>query len=126
MIQYSKNFTDADFPEDRGIPDPILLQKLQEARDEYGQVIIINCGGRTQAQNDPLVASGMGVSDSAHLIDATGHFKAVDVMCSSSASRLGLMKVFLPRFKRIGIGTHFIHVDADETKPQDVVWVYPK
>jgi len=30
------------------------------------------------------------------------------------------------RFDRIGIGATFIHVDIDESKPQDVLWEYSK
>ena len=61
-----------------------------------------------------------GVKDSAHLKGM-----ACDISTVDSRTRMrvlyGLIKV---GFNRIGIGSNFIHVDDDPSKPEDVCWLY--
>jgi len=36
-----------------------------------------------------------------------------------------LLSILPEFFNRIGIASNFIHVDIDESKAPDVLWVYP-
>lgn len=95
--------------------DPALLALLNALRSAYGKPIYITSGYRCDKQNK-LVG---GVVDSAH---TTGH--AVDVFCTSSRDRHLLLFHAIGLFKRIGVGTTFIHLDTDLTKDQEVIWLY--
>ncbi len=117
MKQYSENFSDKDFPS--GTPNIEFMVKLQMARDHYGKPMIISSAGRHPDHN---LAVG-GVFDSAHLIDADGFFRAVDIVCTTSAERFGIVTALLEvGFTRIGYYQKHLHVDDDPTKPQNVMW----
>lgn len=97
--------------------EPKLFALLDKMRGECGFPFIINSGKRTKAENDKLENS---VENSAHL---TG--LAVDLAINDSSKRSKLVSnAFKNGIRRIGIGKTFIHLDLDETKPQDVVWLY--
>lgn len=50
---------------------------------------------------------------------------AVDIRCINSNERYNIILGLLEAgFNRIGIGKDFIHVDDDQTKPNNVIWVY--
>lgn len=50
---------------------------------------------------------------------------AVDIKCTNSTMRYLLIKYALEAgFKRIGIGSRFIHLDVDVELPSSVAWVY--
>ena len=64
-----------------------------------------------------------GVSGSAHKIPTC---KAVDIGAATKEIRDKIVKAAKEvGFKRIGIGSRFVHLDNDETKPQLVAWGYP-
>ena len=80
----------------------------------------VNSGFRCPEHNAELVAQGKGSADSAHL---SGH--AVDIAVHNNPERYKFMYAFMVAgFVRIGIGDTFLHVDDDETKPQNTIWVY--
>lgn len=93
----------------------VLLSRLNGLRAQYGKPLFITSGWRCPPQND----RAGGVRASSHL---TGH--AADLFCTSSHDRYLLLFAALGLFNRIGLGTTFIHVDVDDTKPKEVVWLY--
>ena len=101
------------------LPDPKLVNNLEELRRRLGRPVVILSGLRCQFQNQRVG----GEQQSAHL---TGH--AVDLLAGNSGDRdmiLDTLYSVKPRlFRRIGIGKTFIHVDTSPSLPQDVAWVY--
>jgi len=95
--------------------DPNLVRKLQILRDEIGAPIAITSGCRCVDYNNKIGGS----PGSSHLLGF-----AVDIYCHSSAGRMKIIKAALPLFKRIGIAGNFIHLDIDESKTQELCWVY--
>ena len=93
-----------------------LIQMLDEVREEYGKPIRITSGYRTEAWNEKV----NGVSDSAHLKGF-----AADLAVKNSRERFELLFLLIKyNFNRIGIANTFIHVDIDDSKDPDVVWIY--
>lgn len=118
----AKYFSDEEI---KGL-DSRLVILLDQWRDKAGIPIIITSGLRTQEQNTSLstsiddteVVKG-SVSDSAHLKGL-----AVDIRCSDSSSRFKLVTAALEvGFKRIEIATRHLHVDIDESKPQNIIFL---
>jgi len=108
-----------DSPDDPGSGNEMsgtLIGKLERLRSNCGFPIHINSGFRTPEHNSEIG----GKDSSAHL-----RGRAVDISCRSSAQRYQLIKEALGLgFKRIGIGDTFIHLDVDESLPQNVIWTY--
>jgi len=100
--------------------DNLLLDKLQEVRDELNKAVIINSGFRCPTHNRTIG----GKKTSSHL---TG--KAADVAILGSPYRYEVLRIFFTKFNRIGIGADFIHVDVDHEKLPEglegLIWVYP-
>ena len=93
-----------------------FLKKLQEARTLAGIPFSINSGYRTKRHNKKVG----GTPNSSHLKGL-----ACDIACNSSTERALIMSSLIKvGFKRIGIGSTFIHVDLDLDKPQNVFWLY--
>ena len=75
-----------------------------------------NSGYRTKEQNEK-VGGKPGSSNKKGL--------AVDIACSNSTDRVKLEGILREGgFKRIGMGSTFIHVDIDKNKSPNVMWVY--
>lgn len=92
-----------------------LLQMLDEMREIAGVPIVVTSSYRTPAEN---VAAG-GVKDSSHLKGL-----AVDIHVPSNRYRLRYLDAALRvGFRRIGIGSVFMHLDIDDSKP-DSIWLY--
>ena len=96
-------------------PDPQLVLKLAELRGAYQKPIYISSGWRCGQQNSKVG----GVKGSSHL-----NGTAADLFCTSSRDRYILLTHALGLFKRVGIGTTFLHVDTDPTKDMEVCWLY--
>lgn len=93
-----------------------LVHLLNKARESYGKPIFINSGYRCEKHNKAVGSK----STSAHRKGL-----AVDLKCDNSTDRYLLIYILLQvGFKRIGIGDTFIHVDIDESLPQEVMWGY--
>lgn len=93
-----------------------LVLRLDFIRDDVGFPIKVNSGYRTPEHNTAVGGS----VNSAHLSGL-----AVDIACPNSHERFLLVQAALKYgFNRIGMGSNFIHLDIDETKPQRVIWTY--
>lgn len=89
-----------------------LVDRLDRMRDVAGFPFKLTCTLR--ASND-----NVGVEDSAH---KTG--QAVDIAIEGGHQRYqAVMAALAVGFRRIGVYDHHVHVDIDETKPQQVIWV---
>lgn len=96
--------------------DQRFMYKLDKAREMAGIPFVVNSAFRPVAWEKSKGRSGTG----AH---TTGH--AVDIRCNTSVNRMKIVFALLSvGFRRIGIGKTYVHVDDDETKPQNVIWHY--
>jgi zinc D-Ala-D-Ala carboxypeptidase len=92
-----------------------LLKKLDDLRGLIGRPVVIVSGFRCDRHNTKVG----GVPGSAHTLGL-----AVDILAANSRARFEVLSQAVHLFERIGIGKSFIHVDIDETKPQEVAWLY--
>ena len=96
--------------------DGLFLEMLDDARDIAGIPFRITSSFRTPEYNAKIGGS----KNSAHL-----RGKAVDIACDNSGERWQIVSALLKvGFRRIGIGKTFIHVDLDDSLPQNVIWLY--
>lgn len=141
MVSISDHFTPIEFGcvgNSFDQMDPTLLDYIAHARWFLDEPMHINSGLRTAERNKEVGGS----QTSSHL---TG--KAADIRSLDAVSRYKLIRAFmlaglpiniLEQIKefekntgrvsipRIGIGETFIHVDTDESKVQNVIWLYPQ
>ena len=93
-----------------------LINMLDIVRKKYGKSVVINSGYRTPEHNKSVG----GTSESSHIKGL-----AADIACNNSTDRFKLEGVLREvGFKRIGMGSTFIHVDIDKDKTQNVLWTY--
>ena len=93
-----------------------FVMRLQLARDAIGRSMAINSGYRCKSRNEAVG----GVESSAHRRGL-----AADIRCLNSSVRMALISILPDFFTRIGVASNFIHVDIDESKSPDVMWLYP-
>jgi zinc D-Ala-D-Ala carboxypeptidase len=94
-----------------------LVQRLEQARQLFGKPMVVTSGARCKKHN----AAVGGLPDSAHLKGL-----AADILCRSSETRYQLLMAFLTvAFPRLEIAPEHIHVDIDQSKPQDVCVLTP-
>jgi len=91
-----------------------LVKKLQEVRDEWKRPIGVSSGVRCMKWNKEV----NGAKHSAHLYGF-----AADLVCSDSHLRYDFIQILMKHFKRVGMYGGWIHVDIDNTLPQEVLWV---
>jgi len=95
---------------------PFLLQ-LNFLRGRCGFPFTIRSGYRTE-QHNRFVG---GSPNSAHLRGL-----AADIAVGSGPQRYRLVSQALQYgICRVGIGKDFVHLDCDESLPQEVIWLYP-
>ena len=93
-----------------------FMQRLQCARDIAGVSFKINSGYRTKSHNEKVG----GKLNSSHLYGC-----AADIHCADDITRWKILSALMDAgFNRIGISKTFIHVDSDETKNADRIWMY--
>jgi len=93
-----------------------FLKLLDKARSKANTPFKINSGYRTPSHNSKVG----GKSNSSHLVG-----KAADIHCTNSATRSKIIEALIKvGFNRIGIAKTFIHVDNDEDKNPNRIWVY--
>lgn len=97
---------------------PSFVAKLNDARRIAGIPFIINSGFRCPFHNASEDVKGSKTSS--HLYGV-----AADIRVTSSSDRFTILRALMAvGFTRIGVAKSFIHVDADNDKPQNVVWTY--
>ena len=93
---------------------PAFVARLDRARELAGVAFVLTATTRTAAR-----AAELGTPDSAHV-----YGWAVDIRVSSSHQRFLILRaLFALGFTRIEIADRHLHVDADPTKPPEVVWL---
>ena len=97
-----------------------LSEKIEAARILAGMPFIINSGYRcTKNQND-LIARGISEPTSSHPKGL-----AVDIKAEHSQQRWLIIDALLRAgFRRIGIAKTFVHVDIDDSKDLNLIWLY--
>ena len=93
-----------------------FLTMLERARELAGVPFIVNSGYRTKKHNEFVGGS-----------EKSSHIKgrAVDIKCTTSRERHIIIQALLSvGFNRIGIAKSFIHVDNDNEKYPNCIWVY--
>lgn len=114
-------FDSPDLPGSGKCIDKSLVRLLQQLEKATGYPIFknINSGVRTPSHNSKVG----GVYNSSHKIPVC---KAVDIHTPTRIIQQKLVNAAKALgFKRIGIGTTFIHLDIDDSKSQYVAWGYP-
>lgn len=110
-----------DSPDQKGSGNQMkssFLKLLMKAEKLAGIKFLFNSAFRTRPYNTKVG----GVSNSAHLYGL-----AVDIKAPTRAIRDKIVWAAKKAgFKRIGIGSNFVHLDNDNSKPQYVAWGYPK
>ncbi len=125
-IQLSEHFWSSEFKcqcqrwncDARQLPEPQLVNLLEDLRNRVNRPIIISSGIRCVYWNEKM----NGVKDSAHI-----EGKAVDISAVTSSEKYQLLSfIYTPpvHFTRLGIGATFIHVDIAITPAQYVCWTY--
>lgn len=103
--------------------DKKFLAMLTEARELARIPFIITSGFRTKEHNEDLIRRGYQASPN------SSHMKGVaaDIFIANDRSRYKILNALITvGFRRIGIGSRFIHVDIDQNKNQNLVWTYKK
>ena len=109
-------FASPDQPNSGQEMDSTFIYLLDSARTIAGVPFTINSGYRTKHRNR-IVG---GVAGSSHTKGL-----AADIKVKSGRDRKIILEALQEvGFNRFGIGSTFIHVDLDSTKPADVIWVY--
>lgn len=97
--------------------DRTFMLELDGARENAGVPFRITSGIRCPDHNQAVSNTG---ANGPH---TTG--KAVDIAATGSRERFKILEALLDYgFHRIGVGSTFIHVDDDESKDPQVVWLY--
>ena|SRR6266542_6391020 len=92
-----------------------FLNKLDFLREILDEPIIIISGFRTEIHNKVIE----GRENSAHLRGC-----AADIFCENSRYRYKLLRaIYQLDFKRIEICPMHIHIDTDESLPQEVLFL---
>jgi uncharacterized protein YcbK (DUF882 family) len=93
-----------------------FIKRLTDARAIAGIPFVITSGFRTAAHNKKVG----GVPNSAHRKGC-----AADIACNTDGARWIIVDALIRAgFNRIGIAKNFIHVDNDQGKNANRIWVY--
>lgn len=96
--------------------DPDFVRRLDALRDMAGIPIVLNSAYRSPDYERQKGRKGT----SSHCF---GH--AVDVRCASSVERYKIVSCAVTvGFRRIGIGSMFIHLDDMPGYPSPCIWLY--
>lgn len=96
--------------------DEQFLRKLDKIRERAGIPLLLTCAYRTRQHDLNMGRSG----NSAHTKGL-----AVDIRCNASITRAKIIEAAMFwGITRIGIGKTFVHIDADQSLPQHVIWHY--
>ena len=118
-LEYFKinEFDSPDLPNSGINMDSNFLSMLDNARHIAQIPFKINSGFRTKEWNEKLPDAK---PKSSHLIG-----KAADISVKNSRERWIILNALIQvGFNRIGIANTFIHVDSDQNKSSNVIWIY--
>ena len=122
-MPYKTHFKDEEFACKcchKGNIENRLREKLEAARILAGVPFIINSGFRCAKNQADLIARGLSEPTSSHPKGL-----AVDIKAEHSQQRWLIIDALLRAgFRRIGIAKTFVHVDIDDSKDQNLIWVY--
>lgn len=93
-----------------------FLNTMDALREKAGIPIVINCAYRSQEWETKHNRPG-----------TSSHCKgiAVDIRCNSLQNRFKIVSAALAiGIRRIGIAPTYIHIDGDNQKSRDVMWIY--
>ena len=117
----SKYFQDAEFR--RCVPScsidqmqPGFLELLDAVREAAGIPLVLNSAYRSVEWEKSKKRTG-----------SSSHTKglAVDIRCTANATRYKIITAALScGIRRIGVAHTYIHLDADESKSQGIIWDY--
>ena len=99
-----------------GQMDPGFLRLLDEVREAAGIPLVLNSAFRSADWEKAHKRTG-----------TSSHTKglAVDIRCTTSANRYKIVAAALGAgICRIGVARTYVHLDADDTKAQGVIWDY--
>lgn len=121
ILMNLKHFSEEEFK--RAVPSCSLsdmneefMHHLDECRDFAGVPFIINSAFRSVEYEKSNGRSG-----------TSQHTKglAVDIRCVTNAMRFRILaSLLVAGFRRIGIGTNFIHVDDGYPNSEPIIWTY--
>lgn len=114
-FQYSE-FDSPDVPGSGKKMQNSTLALLDRARTIAGIPFFIVSGYRTASHNEEVG----GVQNSAH---TRGY--GVDIRTGPETQKIIIKALIQAGFKRIGIGSNFVHADNDPAKPSPTAWGYP-
>lgn len=93
-----------------------FLDLMDKVRARAGIPLVLNCAYRSREWDIAKGRSG----DSSHCKGL-----AVDIRCNTSMNRFRIIRAAMDcGITRIGIGKNFIHLDADPSKAQQVIFHY--
>ncbi len=119
-MQLSENFRSEEFKCPvcgSDTMDVEFIGMLQRARFIAGIPFHINSGFRCEEHNRSKAVGGK--PNSAHLRGL-----AADVACIHSGDRWRIVDAALRAgFKRLGVSSTFIHLDCDNSLPNEMIWV---
>ena len=117
--QITKHFNEDEFRCkhcDELLVNEAFVKKLEKVRVRAGIPFVITSGYRCPIANE----KAGGKSKSAHLLG-----KGVDIYCNHSYQRWLIVEAAIKHgFKRIGIGSNFVHLDVDDALPIPRLWTY--
>lgn len=122
-MPYRSHFTDAELAckvtGTGGIQED-LREKLEAARNIAGIPFIVTSGFRSAENQNDLIARGKSELTSSHPKGL-----AVDIRVKESDARFKVIDAALSAgINRIGVGKDFVHLDIDQDKPQNLIWLY--
>ena len=110
-------FDSPDIVGSGALMDREAVMLFDAIRAAVGKPLHVNSGYRTKAYN-ALVRKAK--PDSAHT-----RGMAADLEALTSSLRFKIVRVALALgAKRIGVAETYVHIDADKTLPQNVLWLY--
>jgi uncharacterized protein YcbK (DUF882 family) len=111
-------YSEFDSPDEPGSGSKVsanLIGKLDLVRERCGFPLFITSGFRTPTHN----AVVGGKYDSAHLRGL-----AADIVATDSTKRFKIVQAALAvGFRRLEVGKTWVHLDIDESLPQDVIFL---
>lgn len=97
------------------------VKKLDMARRLSGFPFVLNSACRCPKHN----AKVGGAVSSSHLPSQFRKACAFDIRVDDPVMRMAIVRSLLTvGFSRIGISNEYVHVDADKSKQQNIIWLY--